>query len=91
MSPAPKIIKKLREKAPNSKIIGFKLEEKLSGLTDKAYELLKKNKLDFVVANTISGLEGEKNKVWIIDKKGSNVSKEGSKESLADHILNIAK
>ena len=91
MSPAQKIIKKLREKAPNSKIIGFKLEEKQSGLKDKAYELLKKNKLDFVVANTISGLESEKNKVWIIDKKGSSVSKGGSKESLADHILNIAK
>jgi len=91
MLPAPKIIKTLREKAPNSKIIGFKLEEKQSELTDKAYELLKNNKLDFVVANTISGLEAEKNKVWIVDKKGSSVSKEGSKESIADHILNIAK
>lgn len=91
MSPAPKIIEKLREKAPNSKIVGFKLEEKQDGLTDRAYELLKKNKLDFVVANTISGLEGEENKVWIVDKKGNSIQKEGSKKILADHILDIAK
>ncbi|MCK4347545.1 MAG: hypothetical protein KAW47_02910, partial [Thermoplasmatales archaeon] len=70
---------------------GFKLEEKQDGLTDRAYELLKKNKLDFVVANTISGLEGEENKVWIVDKKGNSIQKEGSKKILADHILDIAK
>lgn len=91
MSPAPKIIGKLREKAPNSKIVGFKLEEKQDGLTDVAYELLKKNKLDFVVANTISDLEGNKNKVWIVDKKGNSTQKEGSKKILADHILDMAK
>jgi len=89
MSPAPKIIEKLREKAPNSKIVGFKLEEKQDGLADRAYELLKKNKLDFVVANMISGLESEENKVWIVDKKGNSIQKEGSKKILADHILDI--
>lgn len=91
MSPAPKIIEKLREKAPNSKIVGFKLEEKQDGLTDVAYELLKKNKLDFVVANTISGLEGNKNKVWIVDKKGNSTKREGSKKIIADYILDMAK
>lgn len=91
MSPAPKIIEKLREKAPNSKIVGFKLEEKQDGLTDVAYELLKKNKLDFVVANTISGLEDNKNKVWIVDKKGNSTKREGSKKILADYILDMAK
>lgn len=91
MSPAPKIIEKLREKAPNSKIVGFKLEEKQDGLTDVAYEFLKKNKLDFVVANTISGLEDNKNKVWIVDKKGNSTKREGSKKILADYILDMAK
>jgi len=91
MSPAPKIIEKLREKAPNSKIVGFKLEEKQDGLTDVAYELLKKNKLDFVVANTISGLEGNKNKVWIVDKKGNSAKREGSKKIIADYILDMTK
>ena len=91
MLPAPKVIAKLREKAKNSKIIGFKLEENKEELAKKAYEFLEKNKLDFVVANTISGIEGENNKVWTVDKKGNFSIKEGSKKKLADHILDMAK
>ena len=91
MSPAPKVILKIREKAMNSKIVGFKLEEKKEGLIKKSYEFLEKNKLDFVVANTITGIEKEKNKIWIVDKKGNYITKEGSKKKLADHILNAIK
>jgi phosphopantothenoylcysteine synthetase/decarboxylase len=47
------------------------------------------NKLDFVVANTISGLEGDKNKVWIVDKKGVSSSIEGSKNIITDTILDV--
>jgi phosphopantothenoylcysteine decarboxylase/phosphopantothenate--cysteine ligase len=85
--PAPKVITKIRQKAKNSKIIGFKLEEKKEGLAKKAYEFLKVNKLDFVVGNTISGIEEEKNIIWIVDKKGKCTIKEGSKKNLADQIL----
>ena len=91
MFPAPKIIAMLREKAPASKLVGFKLEENNNELQEKAYSLLKKNNLDFVIANTISGLIGDKNEMWIIDGKGDSIHKTGKKEDLADWILCVVK
>jgi len=91
MSRAPKVITKLREKAKNSKIVGFKLEEKKEGLAKKAYEFLKKNKLDYVIANTITGIGMENNKVCIVDNVGNCSFKEGSKKNLTDYILNTVK
>jgi phosphopantothenoylcysteine decarboxylase/phosphopantothenate--cysteine ligase len=91
MSPAPKIISKLRQKTPKSKIIGFKVEDKKDKLIDKALNLLKKNKIDFVVANTISGFTSEENEIWIIDKNGKSVHKKGNKEKLTDYILDSVK
>ena len=91
MFPAPKIIAMLREKAPASKLVGFKLEENNNELQEKAYSLLKKNNLDFVISNTISGLIGDKNEMWIIDGKGDSIHKTGKKEDLADWILCVVK
>ena len=91
MRPAPKIIAKLREIAPDSKIIGFKVEESRDKLQEKAYRLLKKNSLDYVVANTVSGFDSDDNEIWIIDKKGNSIHKKGKKEYLAGHILDTVK
>jgi len=74
-----------------SKLVGFKLEENNNELQEKAYSLLKKNNLDFVIANTISGLIGDKNEMWIIDGKGDSIHKTGKKEDLADWILCVVK
>ena len=87
MTPAQKIISKLRKHAPKSIIIGFKLEEKKDKLHDSAFNLLKKNNLDYVVANTISGFSKDENEIWIIDKKGKCNHKKGKKCKLADYIL----
>ena len=87
MFPAPKIIARLRENAPASKIIGFKLEKNSNELQNKAYNLLKKNDLDFVIANTISGLNDDKKEMWLIDRKGDIIHKTGDKEDLTDWIL----
>lgn len=87
MFPAQKIISKLREKAPNSKIIGFKVEEKKDKLREKALDLLKKNNLDLVVANTLSGFNKDENEIWIINKKGKSLHKKENKCQLADYIL----
>lgn len=87
LSSAPKIISSLRKKAPKSKIIGFKVEEKATQLKEKALNLLKKNNLDFVVANTISSFNRDENEIWIIDKKGKSNHKKDKKERLADYIL----
>jgi len=91
MLSAPKIIASLRKKAPKSKIIGFKVEEKSPKLKEKAGNLLKKNNLDFVVANTISGFDKDENEIWIIDKKGKTIHKKGKKEHLADYILDTVR
>jgi len=87
MTPTPKIISRLRKLAPNSIIVGFKVEENKDKLQEKAFELLKKNNLDFVVANTISGFSSDVNEIWIINKKENTIHKKGNKENLADHIL----
>jgi phosphopantothenoylcysteine decarboxylase/phosphopantothenate--cysteine ligase len=91
MTPAPKIITGLRKKAPNSKIIGFKVEENEIKLKEKAMNLLKKNNLDFVIANTVYGFEKDENEILIIDKNGKSIHKKDKKEQLADHILDIVK
>jgi len=87
MSPATKIIANLKKKAPNSKIIGFKVEENTVKIKEKAINLLKKYNLDFVVANIISGFDKDENEIWIIDKKGKIIHKKGKKEQLTDNIL----
>jgi len=91
MIPTPKIISFLRKKAPQSKLIGFKVEEKKDTLKEKAMNLLKKNDLNFVVANLIYGFNTDENEIWIFDKKGKSVYKKGKKEDLADFILDMIK
>jgi phosphopantothenoylcysteine decarboxylase/phosphopantothenate--cysteine ligase len=88
MSPAPKIIQKIKTITPKSKIIAFKVEQQKDNLKNKAYDLLKKNKLDFVIGNTVSAFAKDKNEIWIIDKKGKTIHKKGNKEELSNHILN---
>ena len=87
LSPAPKIIQKIRLIAPKSKIIAFKVEESKKNLKEKSYQLLKKNQLDFVIANTISAFGKDENEILIINKKGESIHKKGKKEELADYIL----
>jgi len=89
MTPAPKIIPNLRNKAKQATIIGFKVEESKTKIKEKALDLLKKNNLDFVIANTISGFSKDKNEIWIVDKKGKCSNKKGNKKILADNILDI--
>ena len=91
MQLAPKIIPILRKKAPKAKIIGFKVEEKKDKIKEKSMNLLKNNKLDFVVGNTISGFTNDENEIWIYNQKGKSTNKKGKKEILADYILESIK
>ncbi len=84
---APKIISKLREYSPKAKLVGFKMEKNTDRLTEKTFDLLKKNHLDFVIGNTTKNLNSEKSEIWIIDKKGNSVHKKGKKEQLTDTII----
>ncbi len=88
---APKIIPIIRNKSPKSKIIGFKVEDKKDKLSYKSKNLLKNNKLDFVIGNTVLGFEGKENEIWIFDKNGKSIYKKGKKENLTNNILNLVK
>ena len=90
-SPAPKIIQKIRNVAPKSKIIAFKVEENKKDLKEKAIKLLLKNNLDVVVANTISAFGTDENEILILDKKRESTIRKGRKEQLADYILDTLK
>jgi phosphopantothenoylcysteine decarboxylase/phosphopantothenate--cysteine ligase len=87
MLPTQKIISQLKNKSLNSKIIGFKVEENKDKIHERALDLLKKNNLDLVVANTISGFDKDENEIWIINKKGKSLYKKGNKCQLTDFIL----
>ncbi|UCF13439.1 MAG: bifunctional phosphopantothenoylcysteine decarboxylase/phosphopantothenate--cysteine ligase CoaBC [Thermoplasmatales archaeon] len=87
--PAPKIIQKIRLIAPKSKIIAFKVEGNKKNLKEKSYQLLKKNQLNFVIANTVSAFGKDENEILIINKKGRSYHRKGKKEDLADFILDI--
>jgi len=91
MFSAPKIISKLRKKAPGSKLIGFKVEANKANFKEKAMNLLKENSLNFVVANLIYGFNADRNEIWIFDKKGKIFHKKGKKEELTDYIFDIIK
>ena len=91
MKPAPKIISRIREKAPHAKIIGFKVEETSKHLKERSLTLLKKNNLDYVVGNTISGFSGDVNEIWIFNQEAKVFHKKGDKNALANYILDIVK
>jgi len=90
-SPAPKIIQKIREVAPKSKIIAFKVEENKKDLKEEAVKLLSKNNLDVVVANTISAFGADENEILIIDNKRKSITKKGKKEQIAGYIIDMIK
>jgi phosphopantothenoylcysteine decarboxylase/phosphopantothenate--cysteine ligase len=87
LTTAPKIISILRKKAPKSILIGFKAEEKPKNLKEKSMDILKRNKLNYVIGNTISGFSKDKNEFLIIDKKGKTIRKKGTKECLTNIAL----
>ena len=84
---APKIISNLRKQAPKSKIIAFKLEDNTKNLVKKAFDLLKQNKLDYVIGNTTANLSSDENEIWVINKKRKTFHKKGKKEQLTDIII----
>ena len=89
LSPTPKLITLLRKQAPTATLIGFTAEDPKEKLEKKAYELLKKNNLNYVVANTIDSFGMSSTTILIIDASHSIKEFKGTKEELADHILDL--
>lgn len=79
--PTEKIIKKVRNLAPNSLLIQFKLELHRNGLINRAYHSLVSNKSSFVIANALEDLE-RGYKAFLVDRD-RNVVPIRSQASLA--------
>ncbi len=89
LKPAPKLIKEVRLKYPDLKIIGFKAE---TGVTDdelikRARKSMESLKLSMVVANDVSrgGMGTDTNDVYIINDAVKHVS--GTKRQIATEIM----
>jgi len=91
LKPSQKFIPILRKKAPKTKIIGFKVEEKKDKLKEKSMKILKNYNADFIIGNIIEGFEKDTNEIWIFNKKGKTFHKKDKKENLASYILKIIK
>jgi len=85
--PAKKIIKMIRRLAKKSILIQFKLEMNREGIIKKAYDSLRKNDSDFVVANALEDLK-KKYQSFIINREGK-ITKVNSKKSLIDNLNRI--
>jgi phosphopantothenoylcysteine decarboxylase/phosphopantothenate--cysteine ligase len=88
-SAAPTVLQSLRVKAPSSKIIAFKAEEKKASVQRKTKQLLKKFHLDGAVGNTLAAFGKKENEVLLVTKKGKSTWKKGKKDELASGILDM--
>ncbi|MCX9011426.1 MAG: bifunctional phosphopantothenoylcysteine decarboxylase/phosphopantothenate--cysteine ligase CoaBC [Candidatus Methanoperedens sp.] len=88
--PAPKLIKEVRLRYPELRIIGFKAETGVTKdeLIERARESMERYNLAMVVANDISsgGMGTEENDVYIIDGGVRHVG--GTKRLIAEEIMN---
>ncbi len=89
LKPAPKLIKEVRRKYPDLKIIGFKAETGISEdeLIKRAQNSMEDSSLSMVVANDVSsgGMGTEENQVYLIDTGVKRVS--GTKREIAANIM----
>jgi phosphopantothenoylcysteine decarboxylase/phosphopantothenate--cysteine ligase len=89
LKPAPKLIREVRSKYPELKIIGFKAETGVTEneLVKRARESMESSGLSLVVANDVSrgGMGTEENDVYLVDDSVKRVS--GTKHQIAVEIM----
>ena len=86
----PKIINLIKQISPSTKLIGFKL---LTDVTEDelikvGYELLIKNKAEYVIANDLKHIKEGNHKAFLINKQKNPIKLEG-KEEISDMINKI--
>lgn len=82
LEPLPKFIDKIREKTDY--IVAYKAEDSREKAVEKAKKMVKENRADIVVANSLEDVSYEENRVYITV---SDEWIEGSKREIADKIL----
>ncbi|HWQ20970.1 MAG TPA: bifunctional phosphopantothenoylcysteine decarboxylase/phosphopantothenate--cysteine ligase CoaBC [Methanotrichaceae archaeon] len=92
MLPTVKVIRTVRSRYPDLKIVGFKAETFVSDedLVSRARESMQASGLDLVVANDVGagGMGSDENRVLIIDRNGEAVQVTGRKSKIAGAVLN---
>lgn len=90
----PKVIGMIKETSPKTLLVGFKLLSNVSKekLIDTAYQLLQRNRCDFVLANDTETIQEGKHVGYLINKTGSYhtyTDKEQIAKGIADHVVKI--
>ncbi|MEM0466652.1 MAG: bifunctional phosphopantothenoylcysteine decarboxylase/phosphopantothenate--cysteine ligase CoaBC [Candidatus Thermoplasmatota archaeon] len=85
----PKILHKIRKKAPHAILIGFKLEPNKKTLEKKSLQLLQDHRLDAVVGNTVETMGHTVSDIIIVTKQGKIYQKKGRKEDIVLDIFDI--
>ena len=87
LRPTPKILLMFRELLPKATIVGFKLLDGVSRdeLMDTAYQLLKKNGCDYVLANDYRTVAAGKHTGFLMDKN-KHIQTFSGKEAIAKGI-----
>jgi len=68
-------------------MVGFKLESVEQGMVEKAFERLKDDGLDYIVANTSDTIGSDQMEARIIDGEGNAIPVMGMKEYVAEKIF----
>ena len=89
MEKVSKLIDKVRKTAPDAFIVGFKAETGLDreSLAEEARAVMRRAKLDLMVANDASVMGSDETQVEILTEEWSETAR-GNKRDVAGHILN---
>jgi phosphopantothenoylcysteine synthetase/decarboxylase len=89
--PTPKAIRLVKDLAPQSILVGFKLEAggRLEDLLAEALELLRAARADLVVANDLREIEAGRHTGYIVDGSGEVVAKAEGKEAIARTLIRL--
>jgi len=89
LRPAFKVIQRFRRRCPNTIVVGFKAESGVDQdeLILRAYRRLEESGMDLVVANELSDVSYETNKVLIISPDRQVLEAEGSKADIARVVI----
>ena len=70
-------------------VVGFKLESDEKHAMEKALDRMRKDGIDFIVANTTDTIGSDTMKAWIIGSEGNAAEVKGTKEEVAEKIFDF--